>query len=160
MPLIRIVLILLGPAVTASNTGTVALPLDPGEWLSSGVAAWVSRGLGRDGVFGEIASLDIAPGDFRGMIRAAADRDLDRLLVVNCGYLGARVLVEFLLFDTADESLVGYWRGLVNHDALAVELPAGLALVLGHAVGNLAELEQPLQFLESGWEDHAEVFDR
>ncbi|HUT99298.1 MAG TPA: hypothetical protein VM054_09515 [bacterium] len=137
---------LLALAASASGAGTAVFPLDPGEWLSGGLAAWLGRALDAAGYGAEMADPTIAPGDLAGMNRAAAAGGFERLLVVNCGYLGDRVTVELLLFDTAGETLVGSWRGLISYDALQRELPSGLRAIFGDI--RLPEAEDPATFLD------------
>lgn len=146
-------------AATATGSGNVALPLDSGEWLSSGLAAWINQELGSEQHFDGIISHDIAAGDLVEMNRVAVLLDLDHLLVVNCSYLDSRVLTELFLFDTDGAELIGYWRGFLDYDALTVELPAGLARIFGCLATDLPVQEETLQFLKERWEDYVRVFD-
>ncbi len=147
-------------ATTATGSGIVALPLDFGEWLSTGLAAWINQELGSERQFDEIVSRDIAAGDLIEMNRAAALLDLDLLLVVNCSYLDARVLTELFLFDTDGAELTGYWRGLLNYDALTVELQACLAQVFGCLATDFPVHDEALQLLKERWEDYIRVLDQ
>jgi hypothetical protein len=126
--------------------GTAVAPLDPGEWLSGGLAVWLGRALDNAGRGAAMADPAIAPGDLVGMTRAAAAGGFDRLLVVNCAYLGERVTVDLLLFDTAGGTLLGSWRGLINYDALQRELPSGLAALCGDFP--LPGVVDPARFLD------------
>jgi hypothetical protein len=149
------ILVLLTLTVSAV-AGTAVLPLDPGEWLSVGLAVWLARALDAGGIVAETADSPTAPGDLAGMNRAAAADGYDRLLVVNCGYLGDRVTVELFLFDTAGGTLAGFWRGLVNYDALPRELPSGLRALFGDIA--LPEAGDPAVFLDDRRADFAARF--
>jgi len=140
------VLALLALTASACGAGTAVFPLDPGEWLSCGLAVWLGRALGAAGSGAGLAESGSRPGDLTGMIRAAAAGGFDRLLVVNCAYIADRVTVDILLFDTAGGTLLGSWRGLVNYDALERELPSGLKAIFGDLP--LPEAVDPATFLK------------
>ncbi len=140
------VLALLILAVSTYGGGTAVFPLDPGEWLSGGLAVWLGRALDAAGYGAELAESGIRPGDLAGMTRTAAAGGFDRLLVVNCGYIADRVTLDLLLIDTAGGTLLGSWRGLVSYDALQRELPSGLNAIFGDLP--LPEAVDPATFLE------------
>lgn len=147
MQRLTIVFALLVLAVSTYGGGTAVFPLDPGEWLSGGLAVWLGRALDAAGCGAELAESGIRPGDLAGMTRAAGADGFDKLLVVNCGYIADRATVDLLLFDTAGGTLLGSWRGLVNYDALQRELPSGLAALFGDFP--LPEAVDPVVFLNN-----------
>jgi len=131
-------------------------PLDPGEWLSGGLAVWIARVLDAGEPLAATVAADIPPGDLTGMNRAAAAAGFENLLVGNCGYLGDRVTVELFLFDTEGETLIGFWQGLISYDALQGELPSGLRAVIGDL--DLPAVEDPVRFLDDRRADFTAVF--
>ncbi|MCX7021026.1 MAG: hypothetical protein NTW26_01900 [bacterium] len=150
------VFVLFAFAASATGAGTAVFPLDPGEWLSGGLSVWLARALDTVWYVAEMADFDTEPGNLAGMNRTAAADGLDRLLVVNCGYLGERVTLELFLFDTGDETLIGFWQGLINYDALPGELPSGLSAVIGDL--DLPAVEYPAGFLDDRRADFTAYF--
>jgi hypothetical protein len=143
---LTVVFALLALAASALGGGTAVFPLDPGEWLSGGLAVWLGRALDAAGCGTELAESGIRPGDLTGMTRAAAADGFEKLLVVNCGYIADRVTVDLFLFDTVGGTLLGSWRGLVSYDALQRELPSGLKAIFGDLP--LPEAVDPARFLD------------
>jgi hypothetical protein len=148
--------VLLALTATASGAGLAVFPLDPGEWLSGGLAVWIAQALDAGEPLAEMAISDIPPGDLTGMNRTAAALGLDRLLVVNCDYLGDRVTVELFLFNTEEKTLIGFWRGFISYDALQGELPSGLRAVIGDL--DLPAVEDPVRFLDDRRADYTTIF--